>query len=93
MARVLLLVALLQPGCFFKKDKTPPEEVVHDIYGVVESITVESLVIKTKKGQLTLVLTDASIKGGDFGTGATVHAYYKIRENVNEVTMVVEKVE
>jgi len=95
---ILIAISLLlftQAGCFWRlwtKEK-PLEERTFDMYGIVKSINPEQLVIETrKKTEETFVLTDASIKGSDFGPGATVHVYYKIREGVKEVTMVVEKI-
>ena len=92
---------LLQPGCFLKfwgkdegEDGKPPKEKIYDIYGEVQEITRDRLTIQSKKGPLEFTLTESSIKGGDFGAGATVHVFYKRNEEqgVNEVTMVVEKI-
>lgn len=88
----VLLLTLLQPACFWRKK--PIEERVFDVYGTVESITPDTLVVTArKKGRLTFAMTDASIKGGDFGPGAYVHTYYKLKGDVKEVTMVVEKID
>jgi len=97
----LILIALtlalgVQTGCFWRlwtKPK-PIEERTFDVYGTVKSITTERVVIETddKKREETFVITDASIKGSDFQPGAHVHVYYKIKGDVKEVTMVVEKI-
>ncbi|MDA2937868.1 hypothetical protein MYX75_06355, partial [Acidobacteria bacterium AH-259-A15] len=99
MMRSLLLACLLlfasQSGCIWKlwsKGK-PIEERVFDLYGTVQSITQDQLVVQTKKkGELTFRMAPSSIKGSNFGPGAYVHVYYKTREDVKEVTMVVEKI-
>lgn len=90
-AVVLLLTACLTTACFFKKGD--PEEKTYDVYGTVTEVTPARLVIQTKKGPEEFVMTDASIKGSDFEPGATVHVYYRIREQVKQVTMVVEKID
>ena len=87
---LLLAAWLSQPACFFKKGN--PEEKEYDVYGTVTEVTPIRLVIQTKKGEREFVMTDASIKGGDFQPGALVHVYYRIREGANQVTMVVEKI-
>ncbi|RPJ64039.1 MAG: hypothetical protein EHM23_01075 [Acidobacteria bacterium] len=97
----LILIALMlgltvQTGCFWRlwtKPK-PIEERTFDVYGTLKSITPERVVIETndKKRQETFALTDASIKGSDFQPGAQVHVYYKVKGDVKEVTMVVEKI-
>ncbi len=96
----LILVALSlalvgQTGCFWRlwtKPK-PIEERTFDVYGTVKSITTERVVIESdKKREEAFVLTDASIKGSDFQPGAYVHVYYKMKGDVKEVTMIVEKI-
>ncbi len=92
---LLLLLLLAQPGCFWKlwsKEK-PLEERSFDVYGTVETISPQTLVIRTKKGPIEFQMVDSSIKGSDFGPGAYVHVYYRIREGQKQVTMVVEKVD
>jgi hypothetical protein len=92
---LLLLLLLFQPGCFWKlwsKEK-PLEERSFDVYGTVETISPHTLVIRTKKGPLEFQMVESSIKGSDFGPGAHVHVYYRIREGQKQVTMVVEKVD
>jgi hypothetical protein len=90
----LSIALLMQPACFWRlwTKETPIEERTFDVYGEVKSITQEQLVIQTKRGEETFILTTSSIKGSDFGPGATVHVYYRKRGDVNEITMVVEKV-
>ncbi len=97
----LILIALalaltVQTGCFWRlwtKPK-PIEERTFDVYGTVKSIATERVVIETsdKKREESFVITDASIKGSDFQPGARVHVYYKIKGDVKEVTMIVEKI-
>lgn len=92
---VLCIIALSQPGCFWKlwkKDKAPKEK-VYDVYGNVAAVQPDEIVISTKKGSTeTFTIDAASIKGGDFEPGAYVHVYYKVREEGKVVTMVVEKI-
>jgi hypothetical protein len=91
----LLIALLMQPACFWRlwtKEK-PLEERTFSVYGQVESITQEELVIQTKRGERrTFVFTSSSVKGSDFGPGVTVHVYYRILGDENVITMVVEKV-
>lgn len=93
----LLLIFLLvsQGGCIWKlwTSDTPPEERIHDVYGTVQTITANSLVIERNGQEQEFAILESSIKGSDFGPGAYVHVYYKIREDAKEVTMVVEKVD
>lgn len=92
---VLLLFLILQPACFWRlwtKEK-PIELKTFDVYGTVQSVTQDRLVIKTKKGtEQTFVLATSSIKGADFKPGAYVHVYYKKQGGVEVVTMAVEKI-
>lgn len=91
---LLSLAVLLQPACFWKlwsKEK-PLEERRFDVYGTVESITPNKLVIQTRRGPLEFDMVDSSIKGSDFKPGAYVHVYYRIQEGNKQVTMVVERV-
>lgn len=96
MIIVLCIFALTQPGCFltfWKKDKAPQEK-VYDVYGNVQVVQPDKIVVNTKKGAAeTFLLDDASIKGGDFDVGAYVHVYYKVRQEGKVVTMVVEKID
>jgi hypothetical protein len=90
----LMIVLLMQPACFWRlwtKEK-PIEERTFDVYGQVKSITQEQLTIQTRRGEETFILTSSSVKGSDFGPGATVHVYYRIIGGENVITMVVEKV-
>ncbi len=87
-----LLLLVLQWGCFWKKD-TPIEEKIFDVYGTVQSISLSELVIQGKNEEITFRISPSSIKGSDFEPGAYVHVYYKLRDDVNEVTMVVEKID
>ncbi|HRV09213.1 MAG TPA: hypothetical protein P5568_12175 [Acidobacteriota bacterium] len=97
-ARILLLLvlacSLLGGGCIWKlwSKGPPPEERIYDVYGTVESITKDTLVIVTRRNQrLEFSMVDSSIKGSDFGPGTYVHVYYRQLEGKPEVTMVVEK--
>ncbi|UCF36309.1 MAG: hypothetical protein JSU96_16010 [Acidobacteriota bacterium] len=100
LGRVMLSFLLLgttlglgQSACLFKKGK-PPEEKVLDVYGTVEEVTTSRLVIQTRKGQQQdFALVDSSIRGGEFKSGDYVHVYYKVKGEVREVTMVVEKID
>ncbi len=86
-----LLLLVLQWGCFWKND-TPIEEKIFDIYGTVQSISLSELVIQGKNEEITFRISPSSIKGSDFEPGAYVHVYYKLKGDVKEVTMVVEKI-
>ena len=91
---LLAVLALLQAGCVWKlwqKDK-PGELKTLDVYGTVESIDQNSLVIQAKDKQMSFAMVDSSIKGSDFGPGALVHVYYHVTDGEQQVTMVVEKV-
>ena len=94
---LLSLLLLSQPGCFWrlwtgKSDAEKQQERVYDLYGTVESVTLDELVVTTKGGQRTFLFGDASIKGGDFSEGAQVHIYFKQTDAGDIITMVVEKV-
>lgn len=91
----LLALCLIEPACIWRlwTEGEPIELKIFDVYGNVQSITQEQLVIQTKKGEKTFVIVPSSIKGGDFQVGALVHVYYKKRESENVVTMVVEKID
>lgn len=91
---LVLACSLLGGGCIWKlwSKEPPPEERIYDVYGTVETITKDTLVVNTKKGQrLEFSMLDSSIKGSDFGPGTYVHVYYRQIEGKPEVTMVVEK--
>ena len=91
---VLCLLAVLQAGCIWKlwsKEK-PAESKTLDVYGTVEKIDQKSLVIQAKNQKMTFSMIDSSIKGSDFGPGALVHVYYRVKDGDQQVTMVVEKV-
>ena len=95
LAIVCILLIILQPSCIWKlwTDDTPVEEKIFDVYGTVESISLDELVIQSTKNQrLTFRMTPSSVRGGDFEAGAYVHVYYKQKEAIKEVTMVVEKI-
>ena len=96
MARSLhlscLLLLVLQWGCFWKKD-TPIEEKILDVYGTVQSVSLSELIIQGKSEEITFRISQSSIKGSNFEQGAYVHVYYKLKGDVKEVTMVVEKIE
>lgn len=92
---IALLLLQFQAACFWKlwsKDE-PLENKVFDVYGTVETVTKDKVVIQSKKGDMEFALVDSSIKGGDFGPGALVHVYYKNKGDVKEITMVVEKID
>ena len=95
MARSLhlscLLLLVLQWGCFWKND-TPIEDRIFDVYGTVQSVSLSELVIQGKNEEITFRVSPSSIQGGDFEQGAYVHVYYKLKGDVKEVTMVVEKI-
>ena len=86
-----LLLLVLQGGCFWKND-TPIEEKIFDVYGTVQSVSLSELIIQSKNAEITFRINSSSIKGSDFEEGAYVHVYYKLRDDVKEVTMVVEKI-
>ena len=93
---LLLLLILFPSGCIWKlwTDDTPIEERVFDVYGTVESISPEELVVQNRGERLTFRMLPSSVKGSDFGAGTYVHVYYHLRGEggtVKEVTMVVEK--
>ncbi|GAB4236979.1 MAG: hypothetical protein Kow00109_10670 [Acidobacteriota bacterium] len=90
----LALLLIGTGGCIWKlwSKGPPPEERIYDVYGTVQSITRESLVIVTKNERtMEFAMVDSSIKGSDFGPGAYVHVYYRQVGEKPEVTMVVEK--
>jgi hypothetical protein len=92
---VCVLLITLQPSCIWKlwTDDTPIEEKIFDVYGTVESISIDDLVIQSSKNQqVTFRMTPSSVRGGDFEAGTYVHVYYKQKEAIKEVTMVVEKI-
>ncbi len=86
-----LLLLVLQWGCFWKND-TPIEEKIFDVYGTVQFVSLSERVIQGKKEEITFRISPSSIRGSDFETGAYVHVYYKLKGDVKEVTMVVEKI-
>ena len=98
MARSLLLAFLVlfvsQSGCIWKlwTNDTPMEERVYDVYGTVQSISLDELIIQANDQELIFRMRPSSIKGGDLEPGTYVHVYYQMREDVKEVTMVVEKI-
>ena len=92
---VCILLITLQTSCIWKlwTDDTPIEEKIFDVYGTIESISLEELVIQSNKNQrLTFRMVSSSVRGGDFKAGAYVHVYYHQKEGIKEVTMVVEKI-
>jgi hypothetical protein len=92
---LLAVLALLQSGCIWKlwsKEK-PAETKILDVYGTVETIDKNSLVIQAKNQKMSFSMIDSSIKGSDFGPGALVHVYYRVKDGEQQVTMVVEKVD
>ena len=90
----LTVLLLAQPACIWKlwSKGEPEEERIYDVYGTVESVTRDRLVIRNKKGPRHFVFRSTSIKGSDFDTGTYVHVYFKKKDGINEITMVVEKI-
>jgi hypothetical protein len=93
---LLIVVALLvQPACIWKlwSKGPPPEKRQYDIYGTVESISSDQLMVNTKQGRLTFLFGPASVKGSDtYEQGQVVHVLYKKLDGENVVTLVVKKV-
>ena len=91
---LILVFTLSQPGCIWKlwSEEPPLEEREFDVYGTVQSIDQETLVIETDEGEMEFAFIDSSIKGSDFGPGAYVHVYYRISGEERQITMVVEKI-
>ena len=90
-----LVLILLQPGCVWKlwSKKPPPEERTVSVYGTVQSVDPSTLLIQTRRGEsLEFAFVDSSIKGSEFGPGAYVHVYYRIKGDSKEITMVVERI-
>lgn len=86
---------VVQPACIWKlwSKGPPPEERQYDIYGTVESISSDQLVVDTKKGRLIFLLGPASVKGSDtYEQGQVVHVLYKKLDGANVITLVVKKV-
>lgn len=92
---VLLVFLTAQTACIWKLwSKGPPiEEREFDVYGTVQTVDSQKLVIQSREGELEFDMVDSSIKGSDFGEGALVHVYYRIRDGNKQVTMVVEKID
>ena len=94
---LLIAAALIvQPACIWKlwSKGPPPEERKYDIYGTVESISSDQLIVDTKEGRLTFLLGPASVKGSDtYDQGQVVHVMYKRIDGGNVVTLVVKKVD
>ena len=93
----LLIVAALmvQPACIWKlwSKGPPPEDRQYDIYGTIESISSDQLIVDTKEGRLSFLLGPASVKGSDtYDQGQIVHVLYKKLDGENIVTLVVKKV-
>ena len=100
MRRLSLTIVLLgaiaaQPACFLKfwGKGPPPQERQYDVYGAVESMSSEQLIVVTKQGRQTFQLGPASVKGSpSFEEGQIVHVMYKKLPEGNVVTLVVKKV-
>ena len=94
--RLVLLAAvlLIQPSCVWKlwSKGEPKEDRIYDMYGTVESVTQEHLVIRTNRGTRQFVFVPSSIKGDDFTAGSYVHVYFRKKGEVEEITLVVEKI-
>ena len=90
----LLLLLTCQTSCIWKLwSKGPPiEEQIFDIYGEVESVTLDKLVIQGKGTSQEFVMVASSIKGSDFVAGDLVHVFYRFKGDVKEVTMAVKKI-
>ena len=83
-----------QVGCIWKLwMKTPIEERIFDVYGSVKSVNETELVVQTRQGEQLFSMSRASIKGSGFDSGAYVHVFYRLKGDIKEVTMVVEKIE
>ena len=100
MKRSLILFTLLlltaPTACIWKlwTDDTPLEEKIFDVYGTVQSLSLDELVIQTKNSpQLIFRMLPSSVRGGNFEQGAYVHVYYKLKADIKEVTMVVAKID
>ena len=94
-AILFLILISLQPSCIWKlwTNDTPLEERIYAVYGPVETISSDELVIQgSNNQQQTFLMLPSSVRGGDFKAGALVHVYYKQKEAIKEVTMVVEKI-
>ena len=93
---LLIAVALIvQPACIWKFwSKGPPiEEREFDVYGQVESMNAEQLIVDTKKGRRTFLFGPASVKGSNtFDRGQVVHVLYKKLDQGAVITLVVKKV-
>jgi len=91
---VLLLLLSCQTSCIWKlwSEGPPIEDQIFDIYGEVESVTINKLVIQGKGASQEFVMVASSIKGSDFVTGDLVHVFYKFKGDVKEVTMAVKKI-
>jgi len=95
---LILLMAtalIVQPACIWKRwSKGPPsEERQYDIYGTVESISSDLLIVDTKEGRHKFMFGPASVKGSTtYEQGQIVHVLYKKLDGENIVTLVVKKV-
>jgi hypothetical protein len=81
-----------------KKAATRPrkgkKEKVYNFYGTLKSMDSRSLVVDSKWGTESFVMTDSSIKGApDYDPGTLLHVYYQEQDIGNVVTMVVRKVD
>jgi outer membrane receptor for ferrienterochelin and colicin len=80
-----------KPGAKPKKGK---KEKVYNFYGTLKSMDSRSLVVDSKWGTESFVMTDSSIRGSpDYAPGTLLHVYYVEQDIGNVVTMVVRKVE
>ena len=76
------------------RPKKGKKEKVYNFYGTLKSMDSRSLVVDSKWGTESFVMTDSSIKGApDYDPGTLLHVYYKQQDIGNVVTMVVRKVE
>jgi len=89
---LLCVLAFSSPACIWKlwSNGPPPEEREYDIYGTVESVSAQQIVIQTKGGSRSFLLDQASVKGGDFQLGARIHVFYKLKEAGETVVLAVE---
>jgi outer membrane receptor for ferrienterochelin and colicin len=76
------------------RPKAGKKEKIYDFYGTLQSMDSRSLVVDSKWGTESFVMTDSSIKGApDYDPGTQLHIYYKEQDIGNVVTMVVRKVD
>ena len=76
------------------KPRTGKKEKVYNFYGTLKSMDSRSLVVDSKWGTESFVMTDSSIKGApDYDPGTLLHVYYVEQDIGSVVTMVVRKLD